>query len=172
MNKWGSGGLFSALPGTRCELSFAQTMSKAYMYIQTVDNGVRGMDGGATTCTACGVSEGGDGVRVWQCGWASRHTFFLWLRSPHAEEHSFICGTPWPHQSLCTCQAASLSKTKDAKHCAHAGKSGTRRCIGRGTVAPSSHVRVVPTKAPSGGPTDIRQPLEDLSTRWAPEGPR
>ena len=31
---------------TRCELSFAQTMSKAYMYIQTVDNGVRGMDGG------------------------------------------------------------------------------------------------------------------------------
>ena len=46
------------------------------MYIQTVDNGVRGMDGGATTCTACGVSEGGDGVRVWQCGWASRHTFF------------------------------------------------------------------------------------------------
>ena len=71
------GGFFSALPGTRCELSFAQTMSKAYMYIQTVDNGVRGMDGGgATTCTACGVSEGGDGVRVWQCGWASRHTFF------------------------------------------------------------------------------------------------
>ena len=148
-------------------------MSKAYMYIQTVDNGVRGMDGGGRRHARHVESPKGEMEFVsGSVGGQVGTPFFLWLRSPHAEEHSFICGTPWPHQSLCTRQAASLSKTKDSKHCAHAGKSGTRRCIGRGTVAPSNHVRVVPTKAPSGGPTDIRQPLEDLSTRWAPEGPR
>ena len=39
-------------------------------------------------------------------------------------------------------------------------------------VAPSNHVRVVPTKAPSGGPTDIRPPFQDFSSGWAPKGPR
>ena len=36
--------------GTRCELSFAQTMSNAYMYIQTVDMACVEWVGGATTC--------------------------------------------------------------------------------------------------------------------------